>query len=135
MNHRRFYDNDDECDNEEERYVRAKLKEMKCLDYKQLNEFFEYLFVCCSSTKNSQRNCCKKKNNDIDSSKLTDFFSPIFHTSNSTSKPQTNYISKQPIIHTNRQHANSTNKQHVLKSRNITFIGGKTIYGQRVSTI
>jgi len=110
MNHH-FYDND-ECYNDEERYVRAKFKEMKCLDYKQINDFFEYLFVCCKSTTSSQRHRSRKKHRDYDtSSNLNEFISPIF----------------------NRH--NYTNKQHVLKPRNITFIGGKTIYGQRVSTI
>jgi hypothetical protein len=105
-----FYDNDENY-NDEERYVRAKFKEMKCLDYKQINDFFEYLFVCCKSTTNSRRHHTRKKHKDTDPGNLSEVFSPIFN------RP------------------NYTNKQHVLKPRNITFIGGKTIYGQRVSTI
>ena len=32
-------------------------------------------------------------------------------------------------------YANSIHKQHILKPRNVTYVGGKTAYGQRVSSI
>ena len=98
-----FYDNDD---NNEEKYVRAKIKEMKCLDYKNINEFLEYIFVCCNSTTSKEIYHSKKNYKDNNC-----VMSPVYST---------------PIY---------TSKQHVLKPRNITFIGGKTIYGQRVSTM
>jgi len=50
-----------------------------------------------------------------------------------SSKPSNNLrktanLDEPPMVYTGKQ-------QHVLKPRNITFIGGKTTHGHRVSTI
>jgi hypothetical protein len=89
-----------------------KFKEWKCFNY-NLNEFIDYLFSCCKATTSTPQN------------KKTFVKRERF----SSSELYNNYCNYIPFDY----QTNLVYTPHNLKPRNIMFIGGKTIYGQRVS--
>lgn len=109
-------------------------KEKQCLS--TIVDFFDVIFGCHCSTNNSYKSHKSNKSNKYNKSHSSRRSSYI-NMLDLTESLHYDYLgSLSSIAHgSGVNYANSTHQTHVLKPQTVTFVGGKTLYGRRVSNL